>query len=221
MTSRQSQTQWPAFQRLKPPAITHQGHELTESLSTYPNHGMVLASGDLSQRNSTDDILRISESREGAIGCDFGLTLSGDVEFLQYKGNGFFAWTPPEASFTGTRFRNVRTCQRCDLPLQVQHEVDEILRESQFRALVNRWHEETDGHSSPTRIVSNPTYLTIIALGKPVLPLILSEMEKNGGYWYPALKAISNENPVPDSARGKPRLIREAWLDWGRKNNLI
>ena len=102
---------------------------------------------------------------------------------------------------------------------QVLHAVDDV-KEQEFRDLVTRWHEETDGHSSPVRITSNAAYRGIIALGKSALPLILAELDANGGYWYPALKAISNEDPVPDSARGKPRLIRKAWLDWGKKNKL-
>lgn len=91
----------------------------------------------------------------------------------------------------------------------------------EFRRLVGQWREETAGHSSPARIASSPAYLRIVSFGKPVLPLILKELEVNGGYWYPALRAISNENPAPDSARGKPRLIKEAWLEWGRKNKHI
>lgn len=91
----------------------------------------------------------------------------------------------------------------------------------EFRRLVGQWRKETAGHSSPSRIASSPAYLRIISFGKPVLPLILKELETNGGHWYPALRAISNENPAPDSARGKPRLIKEAWLEWGRRHKYL
>lgn len=91
----------------------------------------------------------------------------------------------------------------------------------EFRMLVGQWLEETAGHSSPARIASSPAYLRIISFGRPVLPLILKELEANGGYWHPALRAISDENPAPDSARGKPRLIKEAWLEWGRRHKYL
>ena len=91
----------------------------------------------------------------------------------------------------------------------------------EFRRLVSQWREETAGHSSPARIASSPAYLRIISFGRPVLPLILKELEANGGHWYPALRAITGENPVHESARGKTRLMNEAWLDWGRGHKYL
>ena len=94
-------------------------------------------------------------------------------------------------------------------------------RRERFRRLVNQWHEETAGQSSPTRIVNNPAYQEIISWGRAALPLILEELRESGGYWYPALRAITGENPMPDYARGKPKLIAEAWLEWGRQHKRL
>ncbi len=104
-------------------------------------------------------------------------------------------------------------------------EIDDVLRrksiEEEFQRLVKQWHEETDGHSSPTRISSNPAYLRIISFGELVIPLIFKELEANGGHWYPALRAITGENPVHESARGRTRLMDEAWLNWGREHKYL
>ena len=93
--------------------------------------------------------------------------------------------------------------------------------ESKFSRLARQWREETAGVSSPTMISSNSAYLSIIALGRPAIPLILKELRERGGFWYPALRALSGENPVPISARGRPRLMKEAWLAWGRQYELV
>ena len=90
-----------------------------------------------------------------------------------------------------------------------------------FGRLVQQWREETAGFSSPTRMTSNQAYLSIVALGQPVVPLILKELRDYGGFWYPALKAITGENPIPTSALGNPRLMKNAWLNWGQRFQLM
>ena len=44
------------------------------------------------------------------------------------------------------------------------------------------------------------------------------ELKHNGGWWYPALRALTGANPVPDSARGNRALNDAAWLRWGQEN---
>lgn len=93
--------------------------------------------------------------------------------------------------------------------------------EEKFVRLANEWREETDGLSSPTRMTCNQAYLGIIALGQPVVSLILKELRDRGGFWYPALGALTDANPIPASATGRPQLMKKAWLEWGRKYELI
>lgn len=104
--------------------------------------------------------------------------------------------------------------------VDLQHE--ESLEEK-FHRLVGQWREETAGLSSPPRITGNPAYLSIVALTpKPrVISLILMELRDHGGFWYPALRALTDQNPVPGSARGRPRLMKEAWLAWGKQYELL
>jgi hypothetical protein len=93
--------------------------------------------------------------------------------------------------------------------------------EEQFAALANRWHDETDFLSSPSRIASNDSYLQIISIGKRVIPMILEDLKERGGHWYPALRNISGEDPVPIEARGDVEQMKKSWLQWGRERGYI
>ncbi|GEM_PF-3235179 len=98
------------------------------------------------------------------------------------------------------------------------------LRESTeqvFTSLSNRWHEETDDLSSPSRITSNESYLRIISLGKEVIPLILRDLQDRGGDWYLALRILADDNPVPPEHEGYSPLMDEDWLTWGREHHQI
>jgi hypothetical protein len=96
--------------------------------------------------------------------------------------------------------------------------------EEEFTALVTAWREATENLSSLTQIVSHPAYQSIIDLGKrgePVVPLILKDLWKAGGYWAMALNAITGENPVAPKHIGNPTKVREDWIGWGRRNGYL
>jgi hypothetical protein len=99
--------------------------------------------------------------------------------------------------------------------------LDERRIENRFAELVAEWRRGTGGLSSPRAIASHPAYQQIIQMGETALPLIFQELRDNGGWWYPALRALTGKNPVPEEARGKPPLNREAWLEWGRRNGYL
>lgn len=88
--------------------------------------------------------------------------------------------------------------------------------EEHFLQLLSEWRKETAFQSSPRVITGHPAYQEIIGIGKPALPFIFEDMQENGGWWYPALRAITGDNPVPRDARGNRKLNDEAWLRWGR-----
>ncbi len=90
-----------------------------------------------------------------------------------------------------------------------------------FADLSNRWHEETDYLSSPSRITDNDTYLKIISMGEPVIPLILQDLQERGGNWYRALRILSSVDPVSPEVRGEAPRMKEAWLRWGRDKGYI
>jgi hypothetical protein len=98
--------------------------------------------------------------------------------------------------------------------------VDEGLRVT-FEELVLTWASATVHLSSPSKIVEHPAYRQIIGLGPAVLPLMLRDLAENGRFWFPALNAITGENPIPADAAGDVEKMAEAWIEWGRTNGLI
>jgi len=87
-----------------------------------------------------------------------------------------------------------------------------------FSRLAHHWRAETAFLSSPSDIVLNLNYQQIIGMGPAVVPLIMEELEQNGGYWYWALRAITGADPVPPDERGDARKMKEAWLNWYRQS---
>lgn len=92
--------------------------------------------------------------------------------------------------------------------------VDKI--ERRFLALATTWRDAVAHQSSTSVRVNHPAYREIIALGPAVLPSLLREMESNQTHWFTALREITGENPVPESAAGNVAAMVQAWCDWAR-----
>jgi hypothetical protein len=90
-----------------------------------------------------------------------------------------------------------------------------------FARLVAEWHRETDLLSNSTKASMHPAYQRIIGLGAQAIPLILREMQAQGGHWAWALRAITGENPAAQVEGGNIRAAREAWLAWGRERGYL
>lgn len=90
-----------------------------------------------------------------------------------------------------------------------------------FVELANRWHEEIEHLSSPSRITDNDTYLKIISMGESVIPFILRDLQKRGGDWYRALRILSGTDQVPIKDRGDVPRMKESWLRWGHDKGYI
>jgi site-specific recombinase XerC len=88
-------------------------------------------------------------------------------------------------------------------------------RRERFRWLTRQWREATQWLSSTTEIAMHPAYQAVIGMGPEALPMILEDLRSNSGQWYWALKAISNEDPVPPRDRGAIKKMKDAWLRWG------
>jgi hypothetical protein len=86
-----------------------------------------------------------------------------------------------------------------------------------FRALADRWRQETLVTSSTTDMVLHPAYQRIIGLGPAVLPLLFHELQERPGHWFWALAAITGANPVSAEDAGHVPKMREAWLALGRQ----
>lgn len=75
--------------------------------------------------------------------------------------------------------------------------------------------------SSLSEITSSPHYLSIIAMGGAVVPLILRDMEVTTDYWAPALTAITGHDPVHPSHYGNAKAIAADWIQWARCHRSI
>jgi len=91
---------------------------------------------------------------------------------------------------------------------------------TRFRALVEVWYRDTAQSSDPKELISHPAYLRIIGLGDKVLPLLFDELQTKPHLWFAALEALTGDDPVPDTARST-KAVREAWLEYGRRNGYI
>jgi hypothetical protein len=63
-------------------------------------------------------------------------------------------------------------------------------------------------------MTSHPAYQAIIALGWPVVPVLLRDLEREPVPWFEALEAITGENLVPPELWGKTRQMAAAWVAW-------
>lgn len=95
------------------------------------------------------------------------------------------------------------------------------INEESFKLSAYKWKNETMYLSSTQRIVDNPSYKKIISMGSSVVPLILKDLSVDLVMWFPALKKLTGIDPVPPNARGDLNAMRDAWLAWGKQNNLI
>jgi hypothetical protein len=90
-----------------------------------------------------------------------------------------------------------------------------------FRQLADEWKSAVALESSTSAMVNHPAYRAIIALGPPVLPFLLRDLEREPAHWFEALRAVAGEDPVPREKWGQIAAMAEAWLCWGRSRHLI
>lgn len=89
--------------------------------------------------------------------------------------------------------------------------------ESQFNERAERWERESSIHSSPGAKFLHKDYISIIAKGEIVVPLILKRLKHSKKDWIWALDHIvdDDQNPPRDIHNFKDAV--KAWLEWGRK----
>ncbi|HUP61995.1 MAG TPA: hypothetical protein VNA69_16430 [Thermoanaerobaculia bacterium] len=125
--------------------------------------------------------------------------------------------TPEESEHRAARLWETREKQIAEV---AHHGTDEGLRVA-FEELALSWSSATAHLSSPSKMVEHSSYRQIIGLGPAVLPLMLRDLAQNHRFWFPALNAITGENPIPDDAAGDVERMTDAWIGWGRANGLI
>ena len=75
--------------------------------------------------------------------------------------------------------------------------------------------------SSTVEMVKHPAYQKIVSMGQVVVPFLLEDLRQNPIYWLPALRQITQQNPVQPEQRGKIKQMAEAWLNWGKQEGYI
>jgi hypothetical protein len=103
----------------------------------------------------------------------------------------------------------------------VVNSIEQAVIAEQFETLAAQWKSETALLSSTTAMVAHPAYRAIVALGPPVVPLLLRDLEREPIHWFEALQAIAAEDPVPREHWGNIAAMRADWLAWGRQRGLI
>ena len=93
-----------------------------------------------------------------------------------------------------------------------------------FFELSARWERETLFLSNPDQMRRFASYAEVVAMGWPVVRLLLERMAAPGGnwHWHMAVRDITGHSPrIAKADYGKVEVIRAAWLNWGRANGLL
>jgi hypothetical protein len=98
---------------------------------------------------------------------------------------------------------------------------ERLVTAERFHRLATEWKQQSGYLSDSRRMAMLRPYQEIIGMGLAVVPLILEELRAEPHHWYWALEAITGEDPVPADVDGDMGRVRDAWLEWGRKQGLI
>jgi hypothetical protein len=85
-----------------------------------------------------------------------------------------------------------------------------------FATLNATWKEETRFSSKIKTRIEHPAFREIVAMGEKAVPLILADLEKDGGFGFLAMEKITGVDPIPAEIYGKPDEMAAAWIAWGR-----
>ncbi len=100
----------------------------------------------------------------------------------------------------------------------LSHETgDRLCRE--FGRLAEKWYAETGALSLMEQKAVHQAYQRIIGMGPAALPFIFEELQRSGGHWMWALRAITGL----DAAKGETQFTMAVakWLTWGKNNGYL
>jgi hypothetical protein len=93
--------------------------------------------------------------------------------------------------------------------------------EERFHKLAAEWSKQTRHISSVSDLINDRRYQEIINLGLDVVPHLLTDLQGNKRFWFPALAAITGVRPFDPGDSNNPRRMTEAWVRWGKRKGLI
>lgn len=91
----------------------------------------------------------------------------------------------------------------------------------EFKRLTEQWRKERGSTSSIKEMVGCQSYLRIVNFGPKAITMLLWELQRQPDFWFAALRAITNDNPVLPSMRGNIKAMATAWIQWGVQNRYI
>ena len=152
---------------------------------------------------------------DGGLGC-------GHKSKLGHQSEQFSWGTDTKRTRARIRLRNsINQAHRFQQSVLRKAEVGVPSVAQRFRDLSAEWKLAVNTSSSITEIATHPAYQRIIGLGTPALPYILRDLEQSRvEHWFWALKAITGEDPVKPSERGRMRQMAAAWLSWAVERGL-
>lgn len=86
----------------------------------------------------------------------------------------------------------------------------------QFDALCEKWLRNIRATSSLSRMVEDPAYREIIAMGERAIAPILRDLSDSPKPWGLALHEITQARPVPLEHDGNMKEMAQDWLSWAR-----
>jgi hypothetical protein len=126
-----------------------------------------------------------------------------------------------KAPLDDSRLQGVRVMSCRSRPQNLPPGSTEVSVEERFRRLAREWKEQSRYLSNTAQMAMLQPYQRIIGLGLPVVPLMLEELNREPNQWFWALEAITEQSPVPPEARGKVRMMAQAWLEWGKQQGFV
>jgi hypothetical protein len=99
---------------------------------------------------------------------------------------------------------------------------EDLQRSIRFQKLLYEWRRERGATSSITQMAQCDSYVAIMSMGKPVIPLIMSQLRSEGDQpdqWFWALQVLTEHDPVSEADRGDTGRMASAWLTWWSENS--
>lgn len=116
-------------------------------------------------------------------------------------------------------YSEVVSCLVADVP-QIS-----ISLEERFQEQANKWRRETEHLSSPSQMMTHPSYQAILGMAqenKPlVIRLLLHDLQTNRRPWFWALSYLTQDNPIKQADAGKIDRMIKAWVEWGKERDLL
>lgn len=89
-----------------------------------------------------------------------------------------------------------------------------------FEYMSSDWLSDTQWVSSISTITRHPRFAAIKQIGPSVIKFVLEHLAKGDlqPHWFPLLKDISGQDPVPPQSRGRISEMAREWMAWGKAN---